>query len=328
MIVRIPTLLFFLFAFSLLRGQIIVPPADAIWSAEAVSRLHFDPDCGSMRPVEAIPLKVQQPRAMAASPSPFTDALTAHIRSGNWPAYSPQRYQPIPHDKAMQLFVRTDSIISFDPETYEESITVVQTDLLSGCEDFLVRQLWSYSDADGFSAQAVAIAPVLPGPEESAYAPVWFALPEAKARYNEPTHRRVTQATLLQYALPEQQMQDLSGSLPDFKRNLLQQFQEGQITGYRRDRSLIPASEIEGIFNATDTIFTIDPETYTENFEVVEREFRSEDVTAFLAEQAWYFEPRSGRLQCELLRFAPARPVVDEFGTLRYFEPLFYWQRR
>ena len=298
-----------------------------VWEGQSKTLLHFDPDCGSGSQVEAIPLKVVQANAVGASRTPFRDALVEMIRSGRWPAFAGSRQQALPHSKAMELFEQVDTIITFDPETYEESLDIVKTDLLSNCQRFWLQLNWKYYAGGKIECRAAAISPYLLDyagqPLESS---IWFELPRAKDRFNDPTHRRVKYATLLHYDLPEQRMQHTTGNWASFQRAFIDDFKAGRFTGYTAEREPIEQEAANQIFNAADTIYTIDPETYTERFEIVKREYRPEDTRALYVEQAWYFEPRTGRLQCELLRLAPAVPIVDEYGTLRFYRPLFFWK--
>jgi len=312
----------------ILSSQNIDIPSASVWAAETQTLLQFDPLCQSEQQLEAIPLKVEQEDAAAASATPFRDALIALIRSGKLAAFDRADYRRIPHARAMELFVQTDTTFIFDPETYEEELQITERDLLEECDQFLLRQRWVYEGENQLSCRAVAIAPYWKHSDYGkAAAPIWFELPPPKDRLNNPAHRRVKQAALLLYTLPVREYQELRGATSDLKERLITGFQANRFPGYRQDRSRIPAEEAAGIFSSTDTIFTIDPETYTESFELVEREYRAQDVTAFRLEQAWYLDPKRGRLQCELIRLAPSVPVVDEYGTLEYFRPLFYWRK-
>jgi hypothetical protein len=299
-----------------------------VWEGQSEALLHFDPNCAGNSQVEAIPLKVVQPKAAKASRTPFRDALIQMIRSGKWAAYANSSQRPLPHERAMQLFVKVDTIITFDPETYEESLNIVETDLLEDCQRFWLRLKWKYYASGKIGCRAVALSPYLLDYTGQPQKPrIWFELPPAKARFNDPTHRRVKYATLLHYDTPEQRMQHNTGSWTSFQRTFIEDFKAGRFTGYTAERAPIPLADAAQIFNATDTIYTIDPEKYTEKFEVVEREYRPEDIRALRVEQAWYLEPRNGRLQCELLRLAPAISVVDEYGTLRFYQPMFFWKQ-
>ena len=299
-----------------------------VWEGQSETLLHFDPNCAGSSQVEAVPLKIVQPRAAEASRNPFRDALIEMIRSGKWAAYANNRQQALPHMRAMQLFVKVDTIITFDPETYEESLNIVETDLLDNCQRFWLQLKWKYYAGGQIECQAVALSPYLVDYAGQPQRPrIWFKLPDAKDRFNDPTHRRVKYATLLHYDIPEQRMKHTAGNWTNLQQTFIDDFKSGRFTGYTAGRKPIDQADAAQIFNATDTIYTIDPETYTERFEVVEREYRPEDIRALRVEQAWYLEPRTGRLQCELLRLAPAISIVDEYGTLRFYRPMFFWKQ-
>lgn len=76
-----------------------------------------------------------------------------------------------------------------------------------------------------------------------------------------------------------------------------------------------------------DTIITFDPETYEETIEVVQWDFNPEDVGNYRLKQTLFFDPRQGKLQCRPEAVAPTIAITDEYGQLKYFQPLFYWKR-
>jgi hypothetical protein len=299
-----------------------------VWEAESETLLHFDPTCSTDTPLEAVPLKVVQSNAASASYTPFRDALINMIRSGKWPAFANDGELAVPHTTALERLIQVDTIITFDPETYEETLNVVKTDLLENCQRFWLRQEWKYYAGGKIECKAKAISPYLLNRNGEPLQPtIWFALPEAKERFNDPTHRRVQDAALLHYDCTEQQMEHTTGNWATLQQQFIEDFKNGQFKGYTENRMPIDKAQAAEIFTAVDTIYTIDPETYTESFEIVEREYRPEDMRALHLEQAWYLEPRSGRLQSELLRVAPAIAIVDEYGTLRFYKPMFFWKQ-
>jgi len=301
------------------------------WSVESVSLLTFDRHCNasSTKHINAIPLKVQQTNTLKPSGTPFRDAIIRAIQNGQWEAFTDASLSTLlPSEEVLGSYLLVDSVVTFDPETYEEKLNIVHFDLLRGAQSFKVKQKLVFNEASNrLESQALAIAPYVSEPGGKKYSPVWFQLPDPREKFFDPSHRKVSFATHLNYHLEEQKMKPIRGERRGLKKAMLTRLEKGEMTGYDDNGTPIPLEEVPNIFVKADTIFTVDPETYEESFEVVEREYRSEDINDYLVLQSWFFVPGKGQLQCRVEKVAPVVPVTDEYGTLSYYLPLFFWQR-
>jgi hypothetical protein len=303
------------------------------WIAEIYTDLNFDPTLTSKQTATAteekpIPLKIIQQDTDQPSTTPFTDALVQCIKNKTWEAFSDKNLtQPLTESEMQGRFMIIDSISIFDPVTYEEKLYVQRTNLLQQINHFRLKKQWAFNQKTGqFNQYIVAIAPVFSFPEES-FIPVWFKLPEAKAKYEDINNKHVKFAAHMSYHLAEKDIEAIKGSTFDLKSKWIEDLKSGRTSGYDNEFQAIPVAEVEELFVSTDTIYTIDPESYKETFELVQRDYRAEDLNHFKVLETWAFAPDKGTLQSKLKAVAPSVAITDEYGTLDYYLPLFFWRR-
>ncbi|MCG8326580.1 MAG: hypothetical protein MI974_02785 [Chitinophagales bacterium] len=329
--IRIGALLLLLPFITKAQYSNIIKNDDISWAAESFSAISFDNQCPPKKDHHptATPIKILQTDFDALSEQAFTDALISKMRNGTWKAYKDHTLSKALDVSAVNdIYMIIDTVITFDPETYEEVMNVVQYDLLATASQFKVKQLWFFNDDEGsFETTALAIAPLVKNELGSLHTPVWYKLPSPSKKLFNPAHKKVQYAAYLSFFVDEMEMQVLKGSLTELKGNLIKRLETGTMIAYDADKHPIPQEEVKDIFIATDTIYTIDPETYEANFEVVKREYRSEDINDYHSQQSWFFDPQSGRLQCRAEAIAPSVAITDEYGTLTNYRPLFFWHR-
>ena len=96
-----------------------------------------------------------------------------------------------------------------------------------------------------------------------------------------------------------------------------------------QDRSkLLPPDEIKRLTTTRteiDTIITFDPETFEENFHVVEDKifYDAKHITSFRIVQEFYFDTATNTFKTRITAIAPMRKVYDNNGNFKYEMPLF-----
>ncbi len=311
----------------------LIKNKDIIWAAEVESVICFDAISHSLPPqlLEAIPVKVIQENPDSPALHPFTKEARKLIRQGAFPAYADRgRQQPLTHSEALAHMVAVDTIVVFDPETYEEKIHFVRKDRLENTSFFAVRQLWLYNGRKNeLETIALAIAPAVESRAQPGdFQPlVWFRLPLPKKSLSRLRTAAVQYATHLEYTVAEEQIEVLKGEGNHLKKILIERLKKGELTGYDQGNQPIPLPDAEGIFIHQDTIITFDPETYEENVQAVRMEFGPLDITDFHVQQTWLFAPSRNSLQCTTTALGPAIPIIDEYGTQMALKPLFFWRR-
>lgn len=330
----IPFLLLFSPAITLAQHGQLLRNDDILWAAEVESFVCFDAYAEQQAPgfLEAMPLKVVQEETFNPHPTPFTKELFELMAQGRWPAFADAALSRPLQEEALRAYLApADTITVFDPETYEEKVVIVYAERLGSSPVFAVRQLWSFNGrTNSLEIQALAIAPTwnAGGPHEPDYRPLaWFKLPPADKKLFRMDSGQLPYASFVKLNVPEKSMRVLKGDGTPLKAILFGRMQGGRMKGYDGEGRQIPPAQAPAIFSSADTIITFDPETYEETIDVVRRDFSPEDVGAYRLKQAWFFSPARGRLQCRAEAVAPNIAVTDEYGQLKYLQPLFYWKR-
>ena len=233
--------------------------------------------------------------------------------------------QPVDVPTYLQQFSSSiDTIVTFDPENYQESFQVVRRERPLTTNAFYVTQRWFY-DGKTLRSMVTAISP--------------FQNTRQGARINGSLHprpeKRQTDETRL-YA--ESPLAYRTARTIDFARAralkgntgkfLQQYFIEDAKSGrkalrYNNTGAHCPGADddtqdILPIFNQVqiDTIITFDPETYEETVEIVRNDpFTLKEVDYFLAVQHWYFDPEQGRVEAVLRAIGPAQAVKNAQGN-------------
>jgi hypothetical protein len=324
---------FFLILPVALTGQYekILQDKDVLWAAEVVSLLQFERLSADYEPEvpQAITLKVLQQEGFSPSHYPFTEGMYEMMSTGRWPAFADAALAtPLSAAEARNRLAVMDTIYTFDPTTYEETIMVIAQEALGAIYTFQLRQLWYYNGkTNTFETLALAIAPARKNGLE--YQPLaWFKLPEPKASFFDLQSNALTHATFVDYGLSEMEMETLKGADAPLKTILYKRLLRGAITGYDNQGEPIPARLVPELFQSRDTIITFDPETYAEKLEVVEYNYHPDNLHHYNLKQNWYFAPREGILQCRPVAVAPAVAVTNTYGQLQRLMPLFYWRRK
>lgn len=315
------------------QAERLINHKDVIWAAKVEAVVGFDRVQAPLPPhlLEIVPVKVVQDNPEAPHPSPFTDHLNRLIERGALPAYADRGLTAsLPPGEARARLIAADTIVVFDPETYEETVQVVSYDLLGETPFFVVQQLWLFNGRKNeLETIALAIAPaVKSGSQPDRYQPlVWYKLPAPRRGLSRLKSPAVRFATHIRYSVSEEQIEVLKGKDKHLKEILVERLQAGTLMGYDQKRQPIPPSAIDDIFVQQDTIITFDPETYEEHVQMVRLEFGPIDITDFSVQQNWFFAPSRNSLQCSPLAAGPAIPVIDEYGKQQALRPLFFWRR-
>ncbi|HMQ48512.1 MAG TPA: hypothetical protein PKA00_11730 [Saprospiraceae bacterium] len=295
----------------------------------------FEADCDDWDiQQEFTPIKIVQSDATHYSKTPFVAWIKQQMRSGQWKAYGDADLsQPIGQEEALDRLLITDTIVLFDPVTYEEEMRIVSVHVLEEADAFKVRQSWHYNEkSEILESRLLAISPRIGdqdilGDRPDLEGRVWFALPAAKDKAPKIQDKNVPLIAQINYFVSENQF---GANRTGLKNRLYRGLFESNPPSYYN--SDYPARKIDpafasNLFFSTDTVITVDPETYTESLEVINRHFTLQDMTYYKAIQKWYVDLRIGTIYCQLEAFAPCVPITDEYGTLIYPKPLFYWRR-
>ena len=306
---------------------------DIIWAAKVETIVTFDVINSTLPPqlLESLSVKAIQDHPEAPLPEPFTEKLTRMIRQGAYPAYADKALQhPLTPAEARARMFAADTVVVFDPETYEEKLHIISSDLLGATPFFITQQLWLYNGkANELETTALSIAPAIESPGQAGrYQPlVWYKLPPPRKNLFNLKSSAVQFVTYTRYDISEEQIEVLKGKQTPLKKILIERFKAGELMGYDQKRQPLGPASTQDIFIHQDTIVTFDPETYEEKVQVVRFEFGPIDIADFRVQQNWFFAPSHTSLQCSTLAVGPAIPIIDEYGSQLALRPLFFWRR-
>ena len=333
MSIRSTILLFLFFFFALGQLESLINKKDIIWAAKVESVLSFDVSNGALPPqlLEIVPVKAMQDNPEAPLSQPFTEKLTRMIGQGALPAYADKTLQqPLTPAEARSRMFAVDTVIIFDPETYEEKIQIISIDLLGETPFFITQQLWLYNGkTNELETIALAIAPAVSNPGKAGeYQPLlWYKLPPPRKSLFKLKSPAVQFAAFIRYDISEEHIEVLKGKETPLKEILIERFKAGELMGYDQKRQPLGAASTDDIFVQKDTIITFDPETYEEQVQVVRLEFGPSDISDFRVQQNWFFAPSRNSVQCHTLAVGPAISIIDEYGAQLALRPLFFWRR-
>ena len=105
----------------------------------------------------------------------------------------------------------------------------------------------------------------------------------------------------------------------------------GDITLFRHDgvapnyKSPFNAQEVENAFFRTDTVSSIDYDTYEETVKINRSEVYYENVNRYRIKEIWFFDEEASMLKVRILGVAPVIDRIDpETGIVKYPEVLFW----
>ncbi len=105
----------------------------------------------------------------------------------------------------------------------------------------------------------------------------------------------------------------------------------GDITLFRHDgvapdyKSPFNAADVQNAFFRTDTVSSIDYDTYEETVKIEKSEVYYEDINRYRLKEIWFFDEEASMLKVRIIGVAPVIDRVDpETGVVKYPEVLFW----
>ncbi len=272
------------------------------------------------------------PDPMFPDPPGLNERLFQVMREGRWPVFDGEDLnKPISLEALDALLGQWDTVVSFDPENYDNTSFIIQHVIApSDCPLVRVRQLLFYREKTvEFGVLTRAIGPTLANGRTL----FWLSMPQAdqpvrksQLRLNSPEitwARRISTRA----ASPE-----IKG-LPSLKRpdqrvvsDLLFQVRDHANVEVLDMDDWAPMSleDRERIFTRVDTVVLFDPGDFEERVKVVRFELNPDVIHQLRLVEDWYWDEKRHRLLTRLVAVAPMLDVYSEDGEFRYSRPLFY----
>ncbi|HRI60485.1 MAG TPA: hypothetical protein PK228_12195, partial [Saprospiraceae bacterium] len=269
--------------------------------------------------------------------SPFLAELVYHaVASGKLPVFKdPQCQVPLQWNG---IYPFTDTVMTFDPETYEEKSQVVQNDPdpFHDFKAWRLRQILSYHQKSfTWNTTVESIAPLVVmknnNGDSIGVQPLFWFRPDDKRQKLSSSHivwakkTKTRQEKTRVPVIPEHPVKITDGVQNPLV-HLLKVLENDMKTPFYNtedDKPLSPVARMS-IFSRTDTIVIIDPETYAEKVSAVRNEINLDHIRSLRLMQTWYWDERRQRLSICLDAVAPLLDVYDGLGNFRYSMPLFY----
>ncbi|HNM25843.1 MAG TPA: hypothetical protein PKL15_10450 [Saprospiraceae bacterium] len=239
----------------------------------------------------------------------------------------PQLQHRLSMDEVLSKVSRLDTVITFDPETFEDPVRVNRSFLMPGeCAQIHARQLLYYREKTAeFGLQTLALglarndgtvlfwfqapAPAQPAPDVTDPSVVWG--------------RRVgLQNVLIELG----DMKTLKQTANPFPQVFLDRvMKDPQIDIFDGKNWSTPArgDDRDNLCYATDTIVTFNPETYEEHVQILRMEFNATNIRLGVV-QDWYWDDRRERLIIKPLAVCPIIHQMDADGNYLFSRPIFY----
>jgi len=241
------------------------------------------------------------------------------------------------------LFIRTDTVVTFDPDTYEEKVQIVHNriDPVPAFKAWRLRQILAYHRKKAtWSATVEAIAPLVQewnGKGDSiSLRPFFWFRPETGRKdvrssdivwAKNVRSRHTGTFVKLQDVRPVKVTEGFANPLPHLLDVLRTDMKTPFFSTLEGHKPLTPA-ERASMLSHSDTVVTFDPETYEEKMTIVHNDINPDDIKILELYMTWYWDERRSRLSIALDAVAPARDVYDPAGNFRFSIPMFIRKTR
>jgi hypothetical protein len=252
------------------------------------------------------------------------------VKAGGWPIFEDaEMLRPTNFEAALLYMSRTDTVLTFDPETYEETITINALRQLPPEAPFIkVRQLLTYDNASAnFDLITTAIAPCF----DNGFTPYWMAVPDASWDQT-PNEEDISWAIRFQTEDntpgPErwQEIKNTTGPLLDRFIDRLRGDETILLADPATGKTIM-GKERECLFACTQTIEVFDPQTNTELSQEVYSGLDQEQVTELQLLQEWFWSDTENRLYTRLMAVAPRFWVLDPERQRDTYPKILFYRR-
>jgi hypothetical protein len=262
------------------------------------------------------------------------------MKAGKYQIYDdPSLSIIVSHSTLMNKISTIDTVITFDPNSYEERVQVIRNDI--GQNDivgFRTHQVIYYDKKQGgFNTQLLALAPMIkqtdPTGKIIGEMPLaWLAMGGQASKNLSPDSPDVTWAALIMDKKGGFPVNKLKVQKDEQKKTFVESlFQEAFSMKHPVRESvdygcgnLLTKKELESMGSAVDTVITFDPVTYKETMQIVRNNLSPADVKTASLVQEWYYDNRRKMLANRLKAIGPIVDQSDVNGNFLYSKILYY----
>lgn len=238
-------------------------------------------------------------------------------------------------EQLQEELLRVDTIISYDPKTFEESIVVTRTDFDYKINAFKITQRW-FVDGDKMSNKVIGIIPLMGAGHEEHRPKELFWIPfdntlaiDQAISINNPN---LIWMKLGIHPIRFANLKVLKGKLNETLKKLFWDLPEdNQLPIYEYGDGFFSADQLrqnyinqELTISTVDTVIAFDPETFEEDMTIIKNDpLQFKDIFAYKIWQVWYFDTQTLSLNTQLLGMGPMVKRFDDAGHFVSAYPIF-----
>lgn len=252
--------------------------------------------------------------------------------------------QPLSGKDLNGLITTSDTIVTFNPDTYEEMIQVVKNEIYTQQINSLrVNQVIYYDKKKkNFNTRIISVAPLLLDEKvlkkrskkkknKKILKPLFWIKMDGKL----PKKFKVKSSNINWAALVLSKGNPIElNSIKtvktnygfDAKKRLYEQafkFEKPVTIDYNSKEEL-KSEKLKWMYSRTDTVITFNPDTYEEQVSIVRHDVKPDEVSNIRLVQEWYFDKKSKRLMNRLKAISPMLKANDDNGKFRFWKRLYF----
>ncbi|HFC00253.1 MAG TPA: hypothetical protein ENJ53_05560 [Phaeodactylibacter sp.] len=315
-----------------------VSETEFIYHLEHFDRLNFEPATGMQEETRTIKI---DPYATCefGNEKYFTNFIIHEIMEGRREVTSLDGEEMgISEIKKSFGAIIYDTLITYDPTTNVEKLTIIQTEPLHQVKAFKVRQWWFYDkEKKSLGSVVRAIAPIIE--VEKADGSLlkktlfWVKMEQPANQtydYNDPS---VIWAKETISSLSFKKIKKLKGRTKKTLKNLTYKYpHKGKVEVLENDSwypycaEAMDVKQVQNLMGAqVDTVITIDPDTYKEETKVVKSpKIKYKNFEYYRVLQHWYFDKSTNTLASKVISIGPLQNIYDDKGKFRFRRALYY----
>lgn len=239
----------------------------------------------------------------------------------------------VSHSTFLNKVTFIDTVITFDPNSYEEKVQVIRNDLNpDDIKGFRTQQVIYYDKKAGsYSTKLLALAPMVNqtdanGNVSGKFPLAWLPMAESSSNDLSVKNPDIIWSALLIDKANILEISTLKTIKNDLKKSFGEQiFIEAASMKHPVESSggygcgeFLSKAEVERITTRIDTIITFDPETFIETVQIVKNFYNPNDLKQVILAQEWYFDNRRKVVANRLKAVAPYIEVRDADNNFLY----------
>ena len=234
-----------------------------------------------------------------------------------------------------------DTVITFDPETLDETFSVVRTDPISKIGAFKIKQWWYYNKStESFQSTVKYIAPLIEKLDKEGNVLgykflFWIDVAQQPGEDFNFNQANIVWAKETINTVSFKDIEKIKGNTrKTFKNLAFQNPKKGKSqvleneSWYAYCSDPISTNEVNQLLSASkDSVVVYDPETYEESIVIVKKpKVKFKDLNFYRVHQHWYFDIEKNQLASKLITIGPLQEFHNEKGDLKYRRALYYIQ--